>query len=276
MNRLKIFKLKPILFLSIFILIFTISGTIAYFYREKSLSSQFKSMLYNVDIQEDFYNDWGEKKVTFLNQSSDDSPVVLRINFNEMWSNLIISQNVNEYENNNIPSNGNDTNGPSNNQDSSQTESYSYIPRANPFLKDSFYNNIDILSNTINGENVVIKDWTDDFINDFILGDDGWYYYKKVLNSNDEVTVLNSINLNLPLLYDYDEKEKYINYEINYDSNNDEYSLGNGPLSTSNYNYPYFYNLTFSFEAIQANSDAVSQIWNKSITINNGNVTWNF
>lgn len=270
----KKFNFRPIFILPILFLLIIISGTFAYFYNEVTIASQFKSMLYDVDIVEEFYDDWGEKSVSFVNNSTDNSPVVLRVNYNEMWTNHNINDNINIYESNNIPS-SNDTSGPNNNQES-QVVNNSYSPREEPFLYDSFYNNLDLISNTINGENVVIKDWTDDFLNDFVLGSDGWYYYKKVLNSGDELTILNSINLNLELLYNNDDKDKYTNYIITYDSVNDEYNIEEELDSSSNENYPYIYNLTFSFEVIQANSTAVSQIWNKSITINNGNVTWNF
>lgn len=104
------------------------------------------------------------------------------------------------------------------------------------------------LDNNYNGENVVIKDWTDDFKNDFIDGHDGYYYYKKVLEPNSSVQVLNSINLN----------EDLIKNSPYYDSYNS-----------------YDYNLSFNLEAIQATSDAISSIWNKNTTINLDDVTWN-
>ena len=66
---------------------------------------------------------------------------------------------------------------------------------------------LNVLSNKINNINVVDKNWTDAFLNDFVY-DDGWYYYKKVLNSGDNVTILNSINKN-SILQTHPEYEDY-------------------------------------------------------------------
>lgn len=101
---------------------------------------------------------------------------------------------------------------------------------------------LNVLSNKINNINVVDKNWTDAFLNDFVY-DDGWYYYKKVLNSGDNVTILNSINKN-SILQTHPEYDDY-NYE-----------------------------LTFSFEGIQATKRAIKDTWDKNITIEGDNITW--
>lgn len=97
-----------------------------------------------------------------------------------------------------------------------------------------------IVSNSINGNNVVSKEWTSDFNNDFINGNDGWFYYKKTLNPNATVKVLNSITLN------------------------DE--------SYSKYNY----DISFRFEAIQADSNAASEIWSRNVTVDGEVAEWAF
>ena len=103
------------------------------------------------------------------------------------------------------------------------------------------------LDNNVNGENVVTKNWTTAFTNDFVDGGDGWYYYKKTLNAEESVQVLNSITLNESLI---STSPYYNDYKT------------------------YTYELDFNFEAIQANSSAISEIWGKNATITGGNVTW--
>ena len=103
------------------------------------------------------------------------------------------------------------------------------------------------LDNNVNGVNVVTKNWTTAFTNDFVDGGDGWYYYKKTLNAEESVQVLNSIFLNESLI---STSPYYNDYKT------------------------YTYELDFNFEAIQANSSAISEIWGKNATITGGNVTW--
>ena len=96
-----------------------------------------------------------------------------------------------------------------------------------------------VISNTVNGINVVAKSWTTAFVNDFVDGNDGWYYYEKTLAPGEEVKVLNSISLNNP-----------------------DYNI-------------YNYDISFRFESIQTTAGAATALWNKTPTIsNNGEVTW--
>lgn len=103
------------------------------------------------------------------------------------------------------------------------------------------------LDNNVNGVNVVTKNWTTAFTTDFVDGGDGWYYYKKTLDAEESVQVLNSISLNESLI---STSPYYNDYKT------------------------YTYELDFNFEAIQANSSAISEIWGKNATITGGNVTW--
>ena len=100
-----------------------------------------------------------------------------------------------------------------------------------------------IISNTFNGENVVIKNFTDEFLNDFVYYD-GWYYYKKVLNGKESVRVLNSIKLREEL-----------------GSATDQYLEGN-------------YELTFHYEALQPTTKAIKEVWGLDATIEEGNINW--
>ena len=199
-SKLKKINKKPLIFILIVLVLTIIGGTYAYYYSEVILPNEFKTMTYNVTIEEEFNNTWGTKKVRFVNNEETNTPVVLRINYNESWRKEV----------------------------------------------DGVLLSLD---NNVNGENVVQKTWTSAFTNDFVDGGDGWYYYKKVLNAEESVQVLESISL----------KESLISSSPYY---NDYKS--------------YTYELDFNFEAIQASSSAVSNIWNKNATINGGNITWAF
>jgi alternate signal-mediated exported protein len=191
-------KKKPLIFLLVLCLLGIVGTTFAYYYTEIAIPNQFKAMTYNVTIEEEFNDTWGTKKVSFVNNEETNTPVVLRINYNELWRKEI---------------NG---------------------------VKLS-------LDNNVNGTNVVTKNWTTAFTNDFVDGGDGWYYYKKTLNAEESVQVLNSISLNESLI---STSPYYNDYKT------------------------YTYELDFNFEAIQANSSAISEIWGKNATITGGYVTW--
>ena len=196
--KLQKIRKTPLFFIILIILLVTISGTFAYFASSVSIPNKFKIMTYNVTIEEEFNDTWGTKKVNFVNKETTNTPVVLRINYNELWRKEV---------------NG---------------------------IKLS-------LDNNVSGTNVVTKNWTTAFTNDFIDGGDGWYYYKKILDAQQSVQVLESIALNEQL------------------------------ISTSPYynDYKsYTYELIFNFEAIQANVDAINDIWGKNVYMNDGNVTW--
>lgn len=196
--KFKALKKKPLIFLLALSIIGIVGSTFAYYYTEVSLPNKFKTMTYNVSIEEEFNDTWGTKKVSFVNDEETNTPVVLRINYNESWRKEV---------------NG---------------------------IKLS-------LDNNVNGINVVTKNWTTAFTNQFIDGGDGWYYYVKTLNPKESVQVLDSISLNESLI----STSPYYN----------EYKS-------------YTYELDFNFEAIQANSNAISNIWGVSATINEGNVAW--
>lgn len=117
----------------------------------------------------------------------------------------------------------------------------------NELFSKSFDDNILILSNTIDGEDVVYKGWTDDFLNNFTLGDDGWYYYKKILRKSESVRLMESFMLNKDLLSKSYDSDNYLRYN---------------------------YELDFNYEAISADSDSIKDIWNKTVTIEGDNVIW--
>lgn len=188
-------KIKLLFFLLIFLIISSIAITVAYFYQNYTLPSQFKTMTYDVDIDEEFNNDWGVKKVFITNKDTSNTSVVLRVKYIEIWSKIIDNEKF-------------------------------------------------VLSNTVNGVNVVDKTWTNTFLNDFTDGLDGWYYYNLVLKPNDRIQLLESISLN-----------------SNISSLHPEY-------------LDYDYQLLFSYEALELDTDMISEIWNKNVDINNFDVNW--
>ncbi len=101
------------------------------------------------------------------------------------------------------------------------------------------------ISNIVNGTNVVEKKWTENFENNWVYHN-GWYYYKKLLNSRESVQLLKSIKLNNELV-----------------GSNESYLNGN-------------YELTFYYEAIQPTSKAVKKLWKHDINIENDNINWEF
>ena len=184
-----------LIFLLVFLVIISVGVTYAYFYQNYTLPSQFKTMTYDIDIEEEFYNDWGTKKVYILNNEVSNTNVVLRVKYTEVWSKIINNE--------------------------------------------KYY-----LSNTINGVNVVDKVWTNTFLNEFTDGLDGWYYYNKILRPNDKIQLLESISLNQT-------------------------------LTSTNLDYlDYDYQLLFSYEVLDTDINIISEIWNKTATINNLNVNW--
>ena len=79
------YKIKPLLFIIAILLIGSIGITYAYFKSQGSFVNEFNTSTYNVTIEEEFYDTWGTKKVSFVNKETSNTPVVLRINYNEIW-----------------------------------------------------------------------------------------------------------------------------------------------------------------------------------------------
>lgn len=184
-----------LIILLVFLIIISIGITVAYFYQNYTLPSQFKTMTYDVDISEEFNNDWGIKRVYITNNDTSNTNVVLRVKYIEIWSKIINNEKF-------------------------------------------------VLSNTINGVNVVNKTWTNTFLNDFTDGLDGWYYYNLVLKPNDKIQLLESISLDSNISNTYPE---YLDYD---------------------------YQLIFSYEVLELDNALISEIWNKNVDINNLGVNW--
>lgn len=189
-------NIKPLIFIFIIVIVLGVGGTMAYLTHTFKHTNTFKTSTYDVQIEEEFYNKWGTKKVSIVNNESANTPVIIRLTYNELWS-----------------------------------------------------NGDKVLSNKINGEDTVTKNWTETFKNDFVLGSDGWYYYKKILPGSGTVRILDSIEENTNVL--------------------------NSPALIEDYN-SHDYELSFNYEAIQANKDAVKELWGYNITLNGSDITWPF
>lgn len=223
-------KIKPIFFILLGIVIFTIGVTYAYFYTRSSFANKFKTSAYDIELNEEFDNDWGTKKVNILNKDS--TPVVIRINYNEIWTEKEPRGEILA------------------NNDIQDLERFSKINQINSCRIRTYSEESQkyTLSNIINGENVVTKNWTSTW-NDFVKGNDGWYYYNKVLESNANIQILDSISLRDDLINESNCYADYNNYE---------------------------YELSFNYEAIQADVNAIKDIWGHNISINKGDIIWTF
>lgn len=215
MKRKKVRSKKSIVIASLALMVSTIVGvTLAIVSMRTSFKNQFNTSAYRVGIEEEFYNKWGTKIVNIFNQ--DQTPVIIRVSYNELWS---MTENVTNTTSCKI----------------GQME-----------LADGV---VYTLSNKIDNTEVVTKGWTSTWLNDFVKGNDGWYYYNKVLSNGDKINILNSINLDDNLIKT---TSCYRNY------------------------YDFAYNLDFNYEAIQATEDAVKLMWGYDVTINDKDVTWSF
>lgn len=242
MNKMKNIKINLLLLLSFILLTFTLGITIAFFSSRGYFENKFKASAYDVYLEEEFYNDWGTKKINIIN--NDTTPVVLRVSYNELWSEKILESggglaSSNQASGSLLSFNDNSRN-------------YTYLNDTATICRSIDTNNdqdgIYILSNIINGEEVVTKNWSPTW-NDFYEGPDGWYYYNKVLNSSDNIQILESISLREDLISNSSCYQDYSNYE---------------------------YELSFNYEVIQATELAIKDIWDYDVTINEGDITWPF
>lgn len=80
-------KSKPLLFILLLLVVGTVGGTFAYFYTEVVISNQFRTMTYEVKLNEtNFKGTWGSKNVSISNNEKNSKiPVVIRFNYNEIW-----------------------------------------------------------------------------------------------------------------------------------------------------------------------------------------------
>lgn len=108
----------------------------------------------------------------------------------------------------------------------------------NADLPEAVYKNVQ--NNLSSNSDIVVKNWTETFVNDWVLVS-GWYYYTKILPAGESIQILESIS---------------------YDGNVFDYGT---------------YNLDFNIEAVQATEDAVEELWDRQIIVNDdGSLTLEF
>lgn len=245
----KIFKYKSLLFLSLLIVFGIFVGTFAYFHNAAEVNQEINNnyieilMYSNNDV-----DTWGQDKmVGFKSTGASSNPILLRFKYSEMWNYLNFK--VCDYKTPKGIYNYQDTSSYQN----EANNAHNGISVSNPlysFVASLTYTEKYSYSNKINGQDVVTKYWSNDFEDNFVLNDDGWYYYKKTLDPSEMVIVLNGYELNNNLL----EGTKY--YDI--------------------YNYYAKYDLLFDFEGLELNTDNVQNAWGINYSVNQKNVTWSF
>lgn len=96
----------------------------------------------------------------------------------------------------------------------------------------------DVVNNLYEGNEIVTKNWTAEFKDNFTYKD-GWYYYNKVLERESSVTIMDSVVRNYDV---YDETSEY--------------------------------HLDFNYEVVQVENDAATEVWGMSAEIEGSNVVW--
>lgn len=135
---------NKILFVISLMSLITIITVVITFYNEKTLTSRYANMPYNVVLEKKSGNIWNNTEFFIKNKEKEKTPVVLRINYNELWS-----------------------------KEEEET--------------------LSTLDNNINGENIVDKTWTLEFISGFGEYKDGWFYYDQILKPNESIRILRKL-----------------------------------------------------------------------------------
>ena len=106
--------------------------------------------------------------------------------------------------------------------------------------------NGNVLPSKYNNRDIVIKDWNNEFRNNFTYLN-GYFYYNYILSYNEEVKILDSINLDTDF--------------INSNNLEEYFYLG--------------YSISFDVEALLCDEDAIMDYWKVNGTIKDGVVNWN-
>ena len=168
------------------------------FYNEETVATRYGNMVYNVVLEKKAGNTWDNTEFFIKNKEDNDKNVVLRVNYNEVWSKEI------------------------------DKETYT-------------------LDNNINGENVVDKTWTLEFISGFREYKDGWYYYDQILKPQEQIRILRKLNLKEDLIEESPYKNDYLEYD---------------------------YDLIFNYEVIDADEDLIKEIWGRDVKFEKNRVLW--
>ena len=212
-------KFKILLLLFLIVLLIGLGTTYAFFNTNRNKSNEFFTSSYDVYIEEDDgENDWGEKNISLVNSEDAKSGAIIRLYYVEKWG----EESISDVE----------------------------IQQMLNYKNDNSIVFLSSLSNSYNNKNVVDIGWTNSFLNDFVDGGDGWYYYKKILQPGNSVKIVESLNLSNDI-----------------SSNTELFNL----YSANEYKFDVI------FETCQATTKAVFDLWGKNIYIgNNNSINWNF
>ena len=240
----KLLKNKSLFFLSLAILILVIGGTFAYFsnyifggmsYEQQKINV----VLYNLVMDDDNDNSENFMDYYYAFYNDGDLPVFLRFNFSETWyENICVKYSEVSH-----------VGGIKFDKITGTVTGGSLVKTAeNEENKRICLNsNTNVVSNTYEGKNIIVKKWDDDFNDNFVQGPDGWYYYKKIFYPNEEVYTLD-----------------YLNFNEELSSLIELYSS-------------YTYDFNIYFEAVQAADTSAKKVWDLEPTISDeGIIDWNF
>ena len=188
---------KVLLVISLLAVI-AIMTVVVTFYNDQTFASRYANKIYNVVLEKKAGNKWEDTEFSIKNNESKGKEVVLRVNYNEIWSKV----------------DNNDT----------------YT-----------------IDNNVNGENVVEKTWTLEFLSGFHESEDGWYYYNKTLKPNETIRILRKLQLKEDLIETSPYKEDYQTYD---------------------------YDITFNYEVLEADKELVKEVWNRDVRFEKDRVIW--
>lgn len=239
----KLLKYKSLLFLFLLLLTGIFISTVAYFRKSLEVKNEIVNDTIRVKLIRNKYD--SSNNITFYNNGSSTKPILLRFRYSESWKNngrKICGDKNTNWMNAYYETVSNDSSG---------YQDYS-ISVSNPlysFVASSVYEARDVLSNQVNGQDVVTKIWSSTFEDDFELYD-GWYYYKKVFKPKEKINVLD-------------------NYVVNND-------LLAGTYFYEDYNFYYNYEILIDYEAVHPVIADVQNAWGASFTLDGDNVVWSF
>lgn len=236
----KIKRFKPLLFIGILFFSIVISFSIAYYFNVVSFNSSTVNKKLNFNCTQGVYNDFGYVNLVCTSASDTLVPVLFRFRYDEYWEASPELNCSSGGEAEDVYGSGHDWQDNNDvNQGEAPTDPLDLVAY-NLNLKQS----LSTISNFEDGEETVINYWNTYFENNFVYGNDGWYYYKYLVAPGDNIYILDSVV---------------------------------SSLETSSK-----FNMNFIYEVLEDDSDVVNELWNVTYTIDNESseyfvsVDWNF
>ncbi len=261
MKKVRIFfKNKSLFFMLLLIIIGVVASTIAYFHKTISVRNEVGNNYLTVSAFGNQMETFGtNKEIGIAYNGPSTNPILLRIKYSERWQQGFLYRNCdgsyNQIYDNDYPASylSGSTLYSYNENEGQGSGSLSPISITNPlysFVVGMPYDTTVSISNTINGEEVVDKIWYDNSETDFVLGTDGWYYYKKTIAPGEKVYIFDGYTLNMNLIEDTEYYDYYTIY--------------------------YHYLFLLDYEAVELNTSSAQSAWGVSYTIDGDDITWSF